>query len=220
MARSDDTRRTMIDVLVVDDHTIFRSGLQRLLLDESDMRVAGEASNGPEALERMRSQAFGVVLLDINMEGRNGLEVLAAIRCLSATQPVLMLSMYPEEQYALVAVRAGANGYVAKDAAPAELIDAIRRVAAGGQYLSARAAPQVLDQLQGRDERPPHQRLTVREHQIMLMILKGLPLTEIGEEMMISVKTVSTHRTHVLEKLGVASTAELVLYAVRQGLIH
>lgn len=209
----------MIDVLVVDDHTIFRSGLQRLLLDESDMRVAGEASNGTEALERMRSQAFGVVLLDINMEGRNGLEVLAAIRSISATQPVLMLSMYPEEQYALVAVRAGANGYVAKDAAPAELIDAIRRVAAGGQYLSARAAPQVLDQLQGRDERPPHQRLTVREHQIMLMILKGLPLTEIGEEMMISVKTVSTHRTHVLEKLGVASTAELVLYAVRQGLI-
>lgn len=209
----------MIDVLVVDDHTIFRSGLQRLLLDESDMRVAGEASNGTEALERMRSQAFGVVLLDINMEGRNGLEVLAAIRGMSATQPVLMLSMYPEEQYALVAVRAGANGYVAKDAAPAELIGAIRRVAAGGRYLSARAAPQVLDQLQGRDERPPHQRLTVREHQIMLMILKGLPLTEIGEEMMISVKTVSTHRTHVLEKLGVASTAELVLYAVRQGLI-
>ena len=209
----------MIDVLVVDDHTIFRSGLQRLLLDESDMRVAGEASNGTEALERMRSQAFGVVLLDINMEGRNGLEVLAAIRGMSATQPVLMLSMYPEEQYALVAVRAGANGYVAKDAAPAELIGAIRRVAAGGQYLSARAAPQVLDQLQGRDERPPHQRLTVREHQIMLMILKGLPLTEIGEELMITVKTVSTHRTHVLEKLGVASTAELVLYAVRQGLI-
>ena len=131
-----------------------------------------------------------------------------------------MLSMYPEEQYALVAVRGGANGYVAKDAAPAELIIAIRRVASGGQYLGARAAPHVLDQLQGRDERPPHQRLTVREHQIMLMMLKGMPLTEIGAEMLISVKTVSTHRTHVLEKLGVTSTAELVLYAVRQGLIH
>jgi len=210
----------MIDVLVVDDHTIFRSGLQRLLLDETDMRVVAEASNGVEALEQIGRRDFGVVLLDINMEGRNGLEVLASIRNTSATLPVLMLSMYPEEQYALVAVRGGANGYVAKDAAPAELIVAIRRVAAGGQYLSARAAPHVLDQLQGRDERPAHQRLTVREHQIMLMMLKGMPLTEIGEEMLISVKTVSTHRTHVLEKLGVASTAELVLYAVRQGLIH
>ena len=210
----------MIDVLVVDDHTIFRSGLQRLLLDETDMRVVAEASNGVEALEQIGRRDFGVVLLDINMEGRNGLEVLASIRNMSATLPVLMLSMYPEEQYALVAVRGGANGYVAKDAAPAELIVAIRRVAAGGQYLSARAAPHVLDQLQGRDERPAHQRLTVREHQIMLMMLKGMPLTEIGAEMLISVKTVSTHRTHVLEKLGVASTAELVLYAVRQGLIH
>jgi len=210
----------MIDVLVVDDHTIFRSGLQRLLLDEPDMRVVAEASNGVEVLEQIGRRDFGVVLLDINMEGRNGLEVLASIRNTSATLPVLMLSMYPEEQYALVAVRGGANGYVAKDAAPAELIVAIRRVAAGGQYLSARAAPHVFDQLQGRDERPAHQRLTVREHQIMLMMLKGMPLTEIGEEMLISVKTVSTHRTHVLEKLGVASTAELVLYAVRQGLIH
>jgi DNA-binding NarL/FixJ family response regulator len=210
----------MIDVLVVDDHTIFRSGLQRLLLDEPDMRVVAEASNGVEALEQIGRRDFGVVLLDINMEGRNGLEVLASIRNTSATLPVLMLSMYPEEQYALVAVRGGANGYVAKDAAPAELIVGIRRVAAGGQYLSARAAPHVLDQLQGRDERPAHQRLTVREHQIMLMMLKGMPLTEIGEEMLISVKTVSTHRTHVLEKLGVASTAELVLYAVREGLIH
>ena len=210
----------MIDVLVVDDHTIFRSGLQRLLLDESDMRVAGEASNGAEALEQIRCRQFDIVLLDINMEGRNGLEVLASMRATAATPPVLMLSMYPEEQYALVAVRGGANGYVAKDAAPAELIGAIRRVAAGGQYLSARAALHVIDQLRGRDERPPHQRLTVREHQIMLMMLKGMPLTEIGQEMLISVKTVSTHRTHVLEKLGVTSTAELVLYAVRQGIIH
>ncbi|HJV59565.1 MAG TPA: response regulator transcription factor [Albitalea sp.] len=210
----------MIDVLVVDDHTIFRSGLQRLLMDESDMRVAAEASNGADALELIRRRSFDVVLLDINMDGRNGLEVLASIRGVSSALPVLMLSMYPEEQYALVAVQGGANGYVAKDAAPAELIGAIRRVAGGGQYLSARAAPQVLDQLQGRDDRPPHQRLTVREHQIMLMLLKGMSLTEIGEEMMISVKTVSTHRTHVLEKLGVGSTAELVLYAVRQGIIH
>lgn len=210
----------MIRVLVVDDHTIFRSGVQRLLLDEPDIRVTDEARNGAEALESMRRKRFDVVLLDINMEGRNGLDVLASIRGLSATLPVLVLSMYPEEQYALVAMQGGANGYVAKDAEPAELIAAIRLVAKGGRYLSARAAPHVVDQLRGHDERPPHQRLTVREHQIMLMLLKGMSQTDVGEEMMISAKTVSTHRTNILDKLGVSSTAELVLYAVRQGIIH
>jgi DNA-binding NarL/FixJ family response regulator len=211
---------SMIRVLVVDDHTIFRSGVRRLLLDEPDIRVTGEARNGAEALELIRHESFEVVLLDINMEGRNGLDVLASIRSACAALPVLMLSMYPEEQYALVAVQGGANGYVAKDAEPAELIAAIRLVARGGRYLSSRAAPHVLDQLRGLDGRPPHQRLTVREHQIMLMLLKGMSLTDIGEEMMISVKTVSTHRTHILDKLGLSSTAELVLYAVRQGIIH
>jgi DNA-binding NarL/FixJ family response regulator len=210
----------MVDLLVVDDHTIFRSGLTRLLLDEPDIRVVGEARNGTEAMEQIRLRRFSLVLLDINMDGRNGLDVLASIRGWSASLPVLMLSMYPEEQYALVAVQGGANGYIAKDAEPAELVAAIRRVAAGGRYLSARAARLVSDQLQGRDARPAHQRLTVREHQIMLMMLKGMSLTDIGTEMLISVKTVSTHRTHILEKLGVSSTAELVLYAVRQGLIH
>jgi DNA-binding NarL/FixJ family response regulator len=210
----------VISVLVVDDHTIFRSGVQRLLLDEADIRMTGEASNGSEALDLIRRNRYDVVLLDINMDGRNGLDVLASIRAFDRPLPVLMLSMYPEEQYALLAIQDGANGYIAKDAEPAELVLAIRRVAAGGQYLSARAAPLVLDQLQGRDARPAHQRLTVREHQIMLMMLKGMPLTQIGEEMLISVKTVSTHRANILEKLGVSSTAELVLYAVRQGMIH
>ena len=209
-----------IDVLLVDDHTIFRSGLKRLFLDEPDLRVADEARNGSEAMEKIRSRPFHVVVLDINMEGRSGLEVLAAIRAELPRLPVLMLSMYPEQQYALVAIQAGAHGYIAKDAEPAELLHAIRRVAAGGQYLSCQAAPAVQMQLGGRDTRPAHQRLTVREHQIMLMIVKGKSLTEIGEEMMISVKTVSTHRTNILAKLGVCSNADLVLYAVRQGLIH
>lgn len=212
--------RLMIRALVVDDHTIFRSGLKRLLLDESDIRVTGEARSGAEAIDALRTDPFDVVLLDINLEGRSGLEVLATIRREFAAKPVLMLSMYPEEQYALVAMRAGASGYVAKDAEPAELISAVRAVAKGGTYLSRRVTPHVQDQLKGLDERPPHQRLTVREHQIMLMLLKGVSPTDIGEEMMISVKTVSAHRTHILEKLGVASTAELVLYAVRQGIIH
>jgi len=209
-----------IDVLLVDDHTIFRSGLKRLFLDEPDLRAADEARNGTEAMEKIRQRRFDLVLLDINMEGRSGLEVLAGIRTELPRLPVLMLSMYPEQQYALLAIQSGANGYIAKDAEPAELLRAIRRVAGGGQYLSPQAAPGVQMQLDGRDERPAHQRLTVREHQIMLMIVKGKSLTEIGEEMLISVKTVSTHRSHLLAKLGVSSNAELVLYAVRQGLIH
>ena len=147
-------------------------------------------------------------------------ETLASIRIKWPRLPVLVLSMYPETQYALVAIREGANGYVAKDAEPAELMGAIRQVAAGGQYVGHRIASQLHEQAVGLDTRPPHQRLTMREHQIMLMLLKGMSLTHIGEEMLISVKTVSTHRANLLEKLGVASTAELVLYAVRNGLIH
>lgn len=210
----------MIEILLTDDHKIFRSGIRRLMLDEPDIRVAAEASNGSEALDLISARRFDLVLLDINMEGRSGLELLERIRATPSNPPVLMLSMYPEEQYALVAVQSGANGYLSKDAEASELVAAIRKVAAGGQYLSANAAQHVRAQLDGNDHRPAHQRLSTREHQIMLMLLKGMSLTDIGEEMMISVKTVSTHRTHILEKLGVSSTAELVLYAVRQGLVH
>lgn len=210
----------MIDICLVDDHTIFRAGIRRLLLDESDICVKAEARSGAEALECIRGGRFNLVLLDINMEGRSGLEVLESIRSAYPVLPVLMLSMYPEEQYALLAIRRGANGYIAKDAEPADLVAAIRRTAAGGTYVSAAVAPQLRDQLKGQDDRPPHQRLSVREHQIMLMLLSGMAPSAIAEEMMISVKTVSTHRTNILEKLGVGSTAELVLYSVRNGLIH
>lgn len=210
----------MMRVLIVDDHAIFRSGVQRLLLDEPDLRVTAEARNGAEALEQVSSRSCDLVLLDINLEGRSGLDVLVSMRTVPHCPPVLVLSMYPEEQYALVAMKSGASGYIAKDSEPAELIRAIRQVARGGRYLSARAAPLVQDLLRGVDERPPHQRLTVREHQIMLMIVKGMSVTEMGDEMLISVKTVSTHRTNLMEKLGVAGTAELVLYAVRHGLVH
>jgi len=142
------------------------------------------------------------------------------IRSAAPRLPVLMLSIYPEQQFALVAIRRGANGYITKDAEPAELVAAIRRTAAGGTDVSASVGPLLQDEIQGADHRPPHQRLSVREHQIMRMIVKGMAAKEIGEEMIISIKTVSTHRTHILEKLGLGSTAELVLYAVRCGLIH
>jgi len=210
----------MTSVLLVDDHTIFRSGVRHLLLDEPDLRVTGEARNGVEALEEVKNHVFDVVLLDINMEGRSGLDVLGALRALPHCPPVLMLSMYPEQQYALVAMQAGASGYVAKDSEPAELVRAIRHVANGGRYLSVTASHSVLEQLRGSDKRLAHERLSMREHQIMLMIVKGMSVTDIAEEMSLSVKTISRHKTNLLEKIGVASTAELVLYAVRNGLVH
>ena len=143
----------------------------------------------------------------------------AAIRPTRASLPVLMLSMYPEEQYALLAIQHGANGYVAKDAEPGELVIAIRQVAAGNTYLSAGAAYHIAAQMNGQDDRAAHQRLSMREYQIFLMLIKGRSLTDIGEEMMISIKTVSTHKSHILDKLGVATIADLVRYGVRHGLI-
>lgn len=210
----------MINVLVVDDHTIFRSGLKRLLSDEPDFRVADEASNGAEFLTKLRqAQHFDVVLLDINMEGRSGLDMLQSVRAEFPKLPVLVLSMYPEEQYALTAIRAGANGYVSKDIDAPELIKAIRQVASGGRYLTSKGAQKVLLHLEGADDRPAHQKLSAREHQIMLMMVKGMSLTDIGEKMYISVKTVSTYRSRILSRLGIENNAELVLYAVRHGII-
>lgn len=208
----------MIDVLVVDDHTIFRSGLRRLFSDEHDIQVADEARNGAIALSKLRQRTFDVVLLDISMEGRSGLEVLESMRAEYPTLPVLVLSMYPEEQYAMVAMKAGANGYLSKDVEPDELIRAIRHIANGQRYLSNKGAEMVLMQLDGRDERPVHQKLSAREYEVMRMIVNGVSLTEIGAKMFISVKTVSTHRTRILEKLGLSSNAELVKFAMRQGI--
>jgi len=210
----------MIDVLLVDDHTIFRSGLKRLLSDETDMRVVDEACNGAEMLAKLRHlQHFDVVLLDVNMEGRSGLETLESVRADFPKLPVLVLSMYPEEQYALASIRAGANGYVSKDIDAPELIKAIRQVAAGGRYLTANGAQKMLMHLGGGDDPAPHQKLTAREYQIMQMMVKGTSLTEIGEKIFISVKTVSTYRARILSKLGISNNAELILYAVRHRII-
>lgn len=209
----------MIRLLLVDDHTIFRSGLKRLFSDEEDIRVADEASDAHEALSKLREQTFDLLLLDIALEGRNGLDALPSIRAQQPNLPVLLLSMYPAEQFALVGLKAGANGYVSKDSEAGELIHAIRQVASGRRYLTPNAAEKILRQLESDDGRPPHQRLSGREYQIMRMIIDGMSLTEIGEKMFISVKTVSTYRTRILGKMAVNTNAELVLYAVRNGLI-
>jgi len=205
----------MIELLIVDDHTIFRAGLQRPISDEPDLRVTGEAADGASALALLRLQRFDVVLMDINMGARNGLETLAAIRIEWPRLPVIMLSMYVQAQYAKLALRSRANAYLSKDTAPDELLRAIRHVAQGGVYVGAGLAL-----LQGdADAAVPHQALTPREMQVMLDIARGVPLTEIGTRLCISVKTVGSHRSRILDKLGIHSNAELVQYAMRHGLV-
>jgi two-component system invasion response regulator UvrY len=209
----------VIELLVVDDHAIFRAGLRRLLSDETDMRVTGEASSGNEALELIRKRHFDVVVLDINMAGRSGLDTLTAIRAEWPRMPVLMLSMYLEPQYAMMALRARANAYLTKDTPTDELMAAIRRVASGGHYVSAGSAVDVLTRMGQSDEHALHELLSQRERHIMMKIVRGQSLTEIGVQMSLSVKTVSTYRSRLLQKLCISSNAELVQYAMRNGLV-
>lgn len=209
----------MIDLLVVDDHTIFRAGLVRLVSDEPDMRVTGEAADGTTALAMIREHRYDVVLMDINMGARNGLETLAAIRVDWPRLPVIMLSMYVEAQYARLALRSRANAYLSKDVGPDELLRAIRHVAQGGVYVGVGLAPLLLAEADGAADAAPHKALTPREMQVMLKIARGVPLTEIGTQMCVSVKTIGSHRSRILQKLGVASNAELVQYAMRHRLV-
>lgn len=209
----------MIDVLIADDHAIFRSGMRRLLSDEPDMRVSGEAANGQEVIDLLQNGKYSVVLLDINMPGRSGLETLKRIRASWPTQPVLMLSMYPEEQYALIAIEGGANGYLSKDRDAGELLQAIRAAAAGGKYISPNVAVQLLTKPRHDAEQAPHLGLSAREIEILHLIVQGVSLTEIGEKLFLSVKTISTYRTRLLAKLGLESNADLVRYALRHELI-
>lgn len=209
----------MIRVMLVDDHNIFRSGLKRLLSDESEVSVVDEARDVAEMFAKLRRQPVDVVLLDVNMSGRSGLESMPSIRAEFPRLPVLLLSMYPAEQYAVVALRAGASGYLTKDVEADELVHAIREVARGNRYLTSAATQRLLLQPEAEGDQPPHLRLSARENQIMLLMVQGMSLTDIGARMFISVKTVSTYRTRILRKLGVENNAELVLYAVRHKVV-
>lgn len=209
----------MIDLLVVDDHTIFRAGIARLMADEQDIRVTGEASDGATAVAMVRASRYDVVLMDINMGARNGFDTLAAIRAEHPRLPVIMLSMYVEAQYARRALKASANAYLSKDVGHEELLRAIRHVANGGIYVTASYACARYAQDQGAADAPAHEVLSPREMQVLSKIARGVPLTEIAVQMCVSVKTTATHRARMLEKLGLASNAELVRYAIQHGLV-
>jgi two-component system invasion response regulator UvrY len=209
----------MINVLIVDDHAIVRQGLKQILADTPDLIVAGEAGTGREALNQVRSQAWDVVVLDISLPDRNGLEVLQQIQSSLPELPVLILTMHAEEQYAVRALRMGAAGYLSKESAPEQLVAAIRKVAGGGRYVSPVLAEQLAFEVGRAEPKPPHQRLSDREFQVLDRLVTGKPLTDIAAELCVSVKTISTYRTRILEKMSLKCNAELVQYAIQHGLV-
>jgi two-component system invasion response regulator UvrY len=209
----------MIRILVVDDHAIVREGLKQILGDVNDMAVRDEAGNGQDALAKIRGNEFDVVLLDISMPGRSGLEILKEIKAERPKLPVLILSMHAEEQYAVRALRAGASGYLTKASAPDELIGAIRKVSCGRKYVSSSLAEKLALELDIDTKRPPHETLSDREHQVMLMLASGRTVKEIACELCLSVKTISTYRSRVMEKMNMKKNAELTLYAIQNHLV-
>lgn len=209
----------MIRIVLVDDHTIFREGLKRLLLDEGDFSVVAEACNGPDALSTIRTHECDVLVLDISMPGRSGLDLIPSIRSEKPLLPIVVLSMYPAEQYAVRAFEAGASGYVTKDMDAVELVASIRKVVQGKRYFSPQVAERVMDNLDRVNGQLPHRDLSSREYEIMRLIVQGVRLTEIGKQFFLSVKTVSTYRSRILKKIGVTTNAELVQYALRHRLI-
>ena len=204
-------------ILIVDDHAIFREGLRRILSDEFKTAIFGEAGNATEALDRVWKEEWDLVLLDITMHGRTGLDVLKEIRSSASDLPVLILSGHPEEQYAVRVLRAGADGYITKESASQELCRAVKKLLSGGKYISAKLAEQLAAEIQS-PRRDPHETLSNREYQVMLLIAAGKVPKEIGNELSLSVKTISTYRSRILEKLKLRNNAELMRYVMEQKL--
>jgi len=207
-------------ILVADDHAIVRRGLIELLRDAFPGARFGEAESAPEAVAAGRGGEWDLVVLDISLPGRSGLDALKDLKAARPALPVLILSMHPEEQFAIRALRAGAAGYVTKQSAPEELVGAVRKVLRGGRYVSAALAERLAMEVGGRTEGAPHESLSDREYQVLRLIASGLTLTAIAEQLSLSVQTVSTYRTRLLEKMGMTTNAELASYARLHGLLE
>src|SRR5687767_8189613 len=204
----------MIRVLIADDHSIVRDGLKRILAATTDLQVAGEAASGDEALALVKANDYDVVMLDMSMPGLAGIDLIKRLKLEKPKLRILVLSMHGESQYAARVLKSGAAGYLSKDSASEVLLGALRKIAAGGVHIGEAAAASLLQA----SEKPPHEALSDREFEVMRLLVEGLGPTEIGERLHLSVKTVSTHKTRILEKLGLKSTAELVRYALEHRL--
>ena len=209
----------MIRICVVDDHAVVREGLKRIISENPGMVVTSEAGDGLEAMRLIQSEPCDVVLLDITMPNKNGLDVLKQLRAESPRLPVLVLSMHAEDQYAVRVLRAGAAGYLTKESAPSRLIQAIRKVVRGGKYVSPALAEKLVYDLDSNSTKAAHEVLSDREYQVLCLMASGKTVTQIAEELALSVKTVSTYRVRMLEKLNMKNNAELTRYAIKEGLV-
>lgn len=209
----------MIKVIIADDHPVVRRGLKQILAEEPDIAVVGEANNSQELFKQIANQSCDVVVLDITMPGRDGLEALKELRRERPKLPVLILSIHPEDQFGLRVLKAGAAGYMTKETAPDELVKAVRKVFAGGKYLSPTLAEKIAFDLDRDILKPPHETLSDREYVVMCLLASGKTVSEVSRELSLSVKTVSTHRSHILEKMKMKTNAELTHYAIKNRLV-
>ena len=210
----------MIKIMIVDDHAIVREGLKQIVRQTDDMEVVAEAENGSDMLKILQEKTFDIVLLDISIPGRNGIDYLKDVKQLKPDLPVLILSMHPEEQFAMRALTAGAAGYLTKKSASRELIAAIRKVADGRKYVSPEFADKILMELDKDAEKPPYKRLSNREFEVMRGIASGKTISEIAEGLNLSVQTISTYRSRILDKMNLKTSAELTYYAIKNGLVE
>jgi DNA-binding NarL/FixJ family response regulator len=209
----------MIRVLLADDHAIVRAGLKEILSDTGDMTVAGEATNGQEVMAQVRAQDFDVAVLDLSMPGRSGIELIKQVKDEKPRLRILVLTMHSEEQYAVRALKAGASGFLTKETAADQLVAAIRRIAGGGAYVSPQTAERLVLDAAPRADAAPHTLLSDREFQVLQMIAGGSTVGDIAKKLSLSVKTVSTHKTRILHKMGLANQAELIRYALEHKLL-
>jgi DNA-binding NarL/FixJ family response regulator len=209
----------MIRIIIADDHSVVRRGLKQIFDESDDLIVTDEASSGNELILKIKEKKFDIVLLDISMPGKDGLETLKEIKSIRADLPVLIFTMYPEEQYAIRVIKAGASGYLNKECKPEELIEAIRKCASGRKYISPHLAELLASNLESGGDIPIHEQLSDREFQVMCLIASGKTVSDIAKELNLSINTISTYRNRILEKMKMKSNAELTHYALKNGLV-
>lgn len=207
-------------LLIADDHTIVRKGIKQILAEMPEVTRTDEARNGKEVLKNVWENEYDIVLLDISMPGRSGLDILKQLKHDKPALKILVLSMHPEEQYAIRALKAGAFGYLTKESSPNELIEALRRVSAGKKYVSSSLAETLASHLEAKSEKPLHETLSDREYEVMCMIASGKTVKDIAEELSLSVKTISTYRARILDKMGMKNNAQLTHYTIQNGLVN